>query len=161
MAKTATTTTTLINFHVFLWRISLYLFCLKFYRFSKSSPFWSTVCVHWVLVSGHFNCVLISSWQTYCQLKENDVIYQHHSRCITGRRDALLLKSKVKVTRLWTLLPLCVCARRSDCLVLLGFYPRNAMLVRVYAVAVLCVCVSHTCFVSKRLNILSKFFTAW
>jgi len=41
-----------------------------------------------------------------------------------------------------------------------GFYPRDAMLAQVYATAFPSVCVPHACFVSKRLNISSKFFYA-
>jgi len=39
-----------------------------------------------------------------------------------------------------------------------SFYPCDAMLAPVYAMAILSACVSHVCFVSKQLNILSKFF---
>ena len=38
------------------------------------------------------------------------------------------------------------------------FYPRDAMLARVYATAFPSVCLSHKCFVSKQLNVSSKFF---
>ena len=39
-----------------------------------------------------------------------------------------------------------------------SFYPRDTMLAWVYAMAFSSVCVSHTCFVSKWLNVSLKFF---
>ena len=107
--------------------------------------------------SGALRCVAVPYGAVRCRHRNA----RSRNRCERTLRVRVVSTDKVSVS--------CVCHPLISLIYLSTlyaptsqFYPRDAMLARVYATAFpsvcLCVCVSHVCFVLKRLNISSKFF---